>query len=314
VLQKFQCGKLIYRAAFLIATGLAPIFVSGSTAHARLIQYIDFETGDLSQFGGSISKYDGLSYISAVNTKHRAGQYAAKCHFDTGQDRVEIATANGISTNGQYGINGQTNWYGWSMWIPQGISDDQWTILSQWHYHTPNHIVDSLETLKGSGNTPTRLSLKSDGTLKFGLFHQIGSTQKTDSGYDLGTNLISYNNWNDFVLKVKWTSQTDGFVSLWVNSKQVLNLTGISTYFDNPYGPRFKAGAYKGANYKYPGSAFDVYIDEYRHGDQNSSYDEILPGSGFKSANAYRLHKFFRRYDSSVHRTTNWNKKPSMSE
>jgi Transposase IS66 family len=62
---------------------------------------------------------------------------------------------------------------------------------------------------------------------------------------------------------------------LWVNSKQVLNLTGISTCFDNPYGPRFKAGAYKGANYKYPGSPFNVYIDEYRHGDQNSSYDVI---------------------------------------
>jgi hypothetical protein len=294
VLQKFQCGKLIYRAAFLIATGLAPIFVSGSTAHARLIQYIDFETGDLSQFGGSISKYDGLSYISVVNTKHRAGQYAAKCHFETGQDRVEITTANGNSTNGQYGINGQTNWYGWSMWVPQGISNDRWTILSQWHYHTPSHIIDSLETLKGSGNSPTRLTIYPNGMLKFFLFSQVGSTQKTENIYELGNNLIRYNSWNDFVMKVKWTSQTDGFVSFWVNSKQVLNLTGTSTYFDNPYGPRFKAGAYKGANYKYPGNPFDVYVDEYRHGDQTSSYREVLPGSGVRSMNRNRSQKKFQ--------------------
>jgi hypothetical protein len=293
MLKKMNYGKLIYRAIILMVVGLAPILLNGSAAHARLIQYINFETGDLSQFNGSISKYDGLDYISVVNNKHRAGQYAAKCYFDTDQDRVEITTANGNSTAGQYGINGETNWYGWSMWIPKGISDDQWTILSQWHYHTPNHIVDSLKTLKGSGNTPTRLSLKSDGTLKFGLFHQVGLTQKTDSGYELGTNLIQYNNWNDFVLKIKWTSQTNGFVSLWVNSKQVLNLTGISTYFDNPYGPRFKAGAYKGANYKYPGSPFDVYIDEYRHGDQTSSYREIAPGSGAKSMSPY--HRIYKK-------------------
>jgi hypothetical protein len=282
MLRKLKYVRRIYCALFLMAMGLASIFFAESSAHARLIQYIDFETGDLSQFGRSISKYDGLDYISVVNTRRRAGKYAAKCHFDTGQDRVEITTANGNSTAGQYGVNGETNWYGWSMWIPKGISNDRWTILSQWHYHTPGHIVDSLQTLKGSGNTPTRLSLKPDGVLKFGLFHQVGSTQKTDSGYDLGNHLIRYNTWNDFVMQVRWTSKTDGFVNLWVNGAKVLSLKGTSTYFDNPYGPRFKAGAYKGAHYKYPGNSFDVYVDEYRHGNKSSSYREVLPGSGVK--------------------------------
>jgi Polysaccharide lyase len=280
------------RATFLVAMGLAPFFFVGSAAQARLIQYIDFETGDLSQFGSDIiTPYDGLNDISVVNTRYRAGQYAAKCYFNTGQDRVEITTANGVSTAGQYGINGQTNWYGWSMWIPKGITNDRWTILSQWHYHSPGYIVDSLQSIQGSANTPTRLSLKSDGMLKFGLFHQIGSTQKTDSGYNLGNNLIRYDSWNDFVMQVKWTSKTDGFVNLWVNDKNVLSLTGTSTYFDNPYGPRFKAGAYKGLNYSYPGTPFDVYIDEYRHGDQTSNYGEVVPGSGFKSIGASRTQK-----------------------
>jgi Polysaccharide lyase len=293
--KKMNYKRLTCRTVSLMVIGLAPILLYGNAAHARLIQYIDFETGDLSQFNGSISKYDGLSYISVENTRRRAGHYAAKCHFDTGQDRVEITTANGVSTTGQYGINGQTNWYGWSMWIPKGISDDQWTILSQWHYHTPGSIVDSLETLKGSGNSPTRLSLSPTGMLKFALFHQVGSTQKTDQVYELGNNLIQYNNWNDFVMQVKWTSQTDGFVSLWANGQQVLSLTGTATYFDNPYGPRFKAGAYKGANYKYPGAPFDVYIDEYRHGDKSSSYGEVVPGSGVESMRVYHGQKVSQR-------------------
>jgi hypothetical protein len=286
--KKMTYKKLTYRGISLMVAGLAPILLNGGAAHARLLQYIDFETGDLSQFNGSISKYDGLDYISAVNNKHRAGQYAAKCHFETGEDRVEVTTATGNSTAGQYGINGKTNWYGWSMWIPEGISSDQWTIISQWHYHSPNHIIDSLQTIQGSGNSPTRLTIYPDGMLKFFLFSQVGSSQKTDTVYELGNNLIRYNNWNDFVMKVKWTSKTDGYVTFWVNNKQVLNLTGTSTYFDNPYGPRFKAGAYKGSNYKYPGSPFDVYLDEYRHGDYNSSYREVTPGSGIKSVSKYR--------------------------
>jgi Polysaccharide lyase len=290
MLKKINYKKSTYHTLSLIVISLLPVFLDGSAAHARLIQYIDFETGDLSQFNGSISKYDGLDYISAVNNKHRAGQYAAKCHFETGEDRVEITTANGINANGQYGINGQTNWYGWSMWIPTGISSDQWTILGQWHYHTPSHIVDSLEKIKGGGNSPTRLGLYPQGMLKLALFHQIGATQKTEDLYELGDNLIRYDNWNDFVMKVKWTSRTDGFMTFWVNNKQVLNLTKTSTYFDNPYGPRFKAGAYKGGNYKYPGDPFDVYIDEYRHGDQTSSYREIVPGSGAKSIGLYHQH------------------------
>jgi hypothetical protein len=288
MIKKMNYRKLTFRAMFLMVVGLAPILLNGMAAHARLIQYINFETGDLSQFKGSIAKYDGIDYISVVNNRHRAGQYAAKCHFDTGQDRVEITTATGNSTAGQYGINGEINWYGWSMWIPTGIGTDRWTILSQWHYHSPGNIINSLQTIKGTGNSPTRLSLSPQGMLKFALFHQVGLTQKTDQVYELGDNLIRYNTWNDFVMKVKWTSKTDGFVSFWVNNKQVLNLTGISTYFDNPYGPRFKAGAYKGANYKYPGASFDIYIDEYRHGDQTSSYREVAPGSGAKSMGPYR--------------------------
>jgi hypothetical protein len=270
--------------------GLLLLFSCETPSQAGLIQYVDFETGDLSQFGsGVITPYDGIENISIVKSYHRAGRYAAKCYFETGQDRVELTTANGISNSGQYGISNQTNWYGWSMWIPRGISSDRWTILSQWHYHTPNHIVDSLRTVQGSGNSPTRLSLSPQRMLKFALFHQIGSTQKADRVYELGNNLIQYDNWNDFVMQVKWTSQTDGFVNLWVNGKQVLNLTGTSTYFDNPYGPRFKVGAYKGANYKYPGAPFDVYVDEYRHGDRNSSYDEVLPGSGVKASNVFHM-------------------------
>ncbi|HEY9825633.1 MAG TPA: heparin lyase I family protein [Stenomitos sp.] len=271
---------------FLCSTiGILLCLSCQNSVDARLIQYIDFETGNLSQFGNNIiSQYDGLSDISVVKYRQRAGRYAARCYFGKGQDRVEITTANGNSTDGQYGLNNQINWYGWSMWIPGRISKDQWTILSQWHYHTPGSIVDSLKTLSGSGNSPTRLSLWPQGILKFSLFHQVGLTQKTEEEYELGKNLIQYNSWNDFVMQVKWTSSTDGFVNFWVNGKQVLSLQNTSTYFGNPYGPRFKAGVYKGAGYQYQGEPFNVYIDEYRHADQDSSYAEVLPGSQSKIA------------------------------
>jgi hypothetical protein len=271
----------------LVAT--AAVFTTPS-AKADLIQYANFETADLLQLGdNSISTYDGSAFMSASTSTKRSGSYAAKLNFQTGQDRVEVTTANGSSTDGQYGVNGAVNWYGWSMYLPTGMSDDQWTIISQWHYDTPSSIVNSLSTVSGSGNSPTRMSLYPDGTIKLARFYQVGSTQKTETVNDLGPGLVNFNAWNDFVMEVKWAYGTTGYMRLWVNGVKRFELTGISTYFNQPYGPRFKAGAYKGANYSYPGSGFNVYFDEYRHGNSASSYNEVKPGSGIGLGGIYRI-------------------------
>jgi Polysaccharide lyase/Ricin-type beta-trefoil lectin domain-like len=227
--------------------------------------------------------------MSASTTTKRAGSYSAKLNYTTGQDRVEVTTANGDSTDGQYGVNGAVNWYGWSMHIPSGISADNWTILAQFHYHTPGHIVNSLTNINGSGNSPTRLSLSTTNNLRLSLFNQVGSTQKTDTTYDMGTGLINFDAWNDFVVETKWAYDNTGYFRLWVNGVKRLDLTGVSTYFNNPYGPRFKAGAYKGAGYSYTGSGFNVYFDEYRHGNATSSYNEVKPGSGVGLGGIYRI-------------------------
>jgi hypothetical protein len=278
--------------ALLLCGSLASI--CQPTAQAGLIQYANFETGDLLQIGDSsiLSGYDGSAYMSASTTTKRAGSYAAKLNYTTGQDRVELTTANGSSTEGQYGVTGAVNWYGWSMYLPAGMSDDQWSIISQWHYDTPNDRIDTLSTVSGSGNSPTRLSLYSDGKLKLALFYQVGTSQKSDKIYDLGSGLVNFDAWNDFVMEVRWTSGTTGYMRLWVNGTKRLEVTGVPTYFSPsicPYGPRFKAGVYKGAGYSYPGSAFNVYVDEYRHGDASSSYTEVAPGSGVGLGGIYRI-------------------------
>jgi hypothetical protein len=62
---------------------------------------------------------------------------------------VEIVTANGLSTGGHYGVNGAVNGYGRSMHVPAGIYSDNGVILPQFRYHTPGHVVDSLNTISG---------------------------------------------------------------------------------------------------------------------------------------------------------------------
>jgi hypothetical protein len=93
--------------------------------------------------------------------------------------------------------------------------------------------------------------------------------------------------WLDFVIHAKWTGETDGFLSCWVNAQdasyeQKINYSGRTFWNDEGKGPYFKMGLYTGEpGWKGPGER-TVFTDEYRLGDDKSSFEEVAPGPRMK--------------------------------
>ena len=92
--------------------------------------------------------------------------------------------------------------------------------------------------------------------------------------------------WNDFVVHVKWSPDSDGIIETWVNGDQVLNSRGPnyhSEHTDDMY-PYFKFGLYEASFWAEKEKRTlavekrTAYFDELRVGGENSSYSEVAPG------------------------------------
>ena len=92
--------------------------------------------------------------------------------------------------------------------------------------------------------------------------------------------------WNDFVMHLNFTSDTDGFMRIWINGKLELDQSGRNYYEEHSRYPFFKMGLYQ-SQYKFSGWSEDIiwnvnertlYHDELRIGGAQSSYDEVAPG------------------------------------
>lgn len=94
--------------------------------------------------------------------------------------------------------------------------------------------------------------------------------------------------WNDFVVHVKWSPDSDGEIETWVNGDQVLASRGAnyhSEHTDDMY-PYFKLGLYEADFWvekerrTLAVEKRTAYFDELRVGGENSSYAEVAPGGG----------------------------------
>jgi hypothetical protein len=88
------------------------------------------------------------------------------------------------------------------------------------------------------------------------------------------------NKWTDFVMHAKWTGDLDGFLKIWMRTDggqwvQKIDYEGRTFWNNEGNGPYMKLGVYLGSS----GNGYRLlYMDEYRHGDSTSSFDEVEPG------------------------------------
>jgi hypothetical protein len=242
----------------------------GTPVRAGLLQTFDFETGDLSRLGSV--ELNGPTATVTVSTDHaRRGTYSMKAFINKQDKRAE-----GVSQ--LRGTVGGVNWYGWSIYIPDNQhGDGKFDIISQFHdWHA------TLPAWADDGTAPTNLTLGEDNMLRFSLKYQgpvdpaTGNPTTVHQVFDLAPCTVG--TWHDFVVNVKWTHQSDGFLKVWLNGELLVDYTG-PTYLDygTGNGPFFKMGDYKGVyNWSGTGPRY-FYMDEFRMGGADSSYAEVNP-------------------------------------
>jgi hypothetical protein len=207
--------------------------------------------------------------LSNSDSPVRAGKTAFKHWVSSRGERSELAMRR-TEIGGTY-------WYGWSMYLPADFdhrgSDTIVMQLASWP--TPRN-----GRFPHSANGPY-LEIQPDGRLIMHLQHKGEDTDMVCDDFVVAEDITNLRgNWIDFVMHAKWTGNRDGVFQLWIRSGdkqfvQKVDYSGPTWWNDEGAGPYFKMGAYMGEpGWKGPQSR-TVYTDEYRLGDETSSFDEV---------------------------------------
>jgi hypothetical protein len=231
----------------------------------------DFEKGQLT--GWRISG----NAPQVTNRPVRAGRYAMKTPLNRNKDKVPYRT----EVSGPGSDVGKEYWYGFSILLPEDyVPDKVWEIVAQWHGVPDFKIgenwrnpVMALSTTDGKWDLVSRWDAK-ENTFKGGR-RTYGGTRK----YNLGAYRTGV--WTDWVIHVKWSYDSEGFLKVWKNGAKVVDQEGPNAFNDKK-GPYFKMGLYKG--WKNPNNPSDavssrvLYHDEFRMSGAGGGYDDVSPG------------------------------------
>lgn len=214
---------------------------------------------------------------AVVQDRTRAGNGAMRTSLDRTKDRYPDRT----EVMGPQAQIGKEYWYGFSVLLPtEYIPDGIWEIVAQWQGIPDSDLGEkwrnpllALSTTGGRWSWVSRWDAKRN-TFETGR-REYGGLQEYDLGpYETGV-------WTDWVVHVKWSYGSDGFLKVWKNGSAVIGQAGPNA-FNDAKGPFFKMGLYKG--WGNPAKASDavnsrlLYHDEFRMGGAEATYDDVAPG------------------------------------
>lgn len=264
-----QLGILFSFSAIVSAQSTTPLLFE-----------LDFESGNLNGWHDV-----GRPTPQTQTSVTRSGKYAVRSFLDSKntdplkRERVEMAVNRSADT----AEIGKEFWYGWSMYLasPYPVDPKHWEILTQFH-----NVKDAGED--GVAKNPTLDFQIKGGSNRWTIYNRsdpraisIDKAGITTKSYDGG--LVESDQWIDWVVNVKWSYKSDGFLKVWKNGKLIVNATG-PTSFNDASGPQFKMGIYK-ANWRYQAADPKVttrlaYHDEFRMAGATGSYEDVAPGQG----------------------------------
>ena len=204
------------------------------------------------------------SSIESVSSPVRAGKVAYKHVIKNCGKRSEFEQRRVA--------NGGTYWYGFSLRHERtpAVPNNKFTVLTQWF------IGGRPARSWPCGGAGHKIGYRA-GRMSFDLQHSTsGGDAISCKQFVLSEDPLG--KWVDVVMNAKWTSNTDGFLKLWVREAggrwvQKINYTG-RTQAVSDRGPYFKMGAYVGGE----GSGDRlVYTDEYRLGNSNATFADVSP-------------------------------------
>jgi hypothetical protein len=247
-------------------------------ADARLILDADFE-GSFDNLSTTALCCDHSAQL--VKSPVRAGTHAVKFILNSDDKGAiynnvydQVVRAELVKWGESY--VGDTRWYGLSVNIDPAwqdeVSDPNGTRVGSWHSNNdPGEVAKSGHLgilVKGDRWLIDNRSDPNLITTKDSFTKRIWDVGKVEKG-----------KWVDWVVHVKWSYKSDGFLKIWKDGQLITNYQGPTTY--NDLKPQlFKFGIYKAWwNHELPPrrNTLILYYDEVRIGDENSSYEEVAP-------------------------------------
>jgi hypothetical protein len=153
----------------------------------------------------------------------------------------------------------QDRWYGFSVYLKDWADDEAGEHVFQWHPNTDTGSASM--SLWTTGGTFTYVTNNTGGT---------SNNEYTDLGPVLS------NQWVDFVIRIRWATDTTGLLQVWMKGNLVINRINVKTGAGTSY---FKLGINKFGWGNSPSTVTKriLYYDEVRIGNSNATYNDVAP-------------------------------------
>ncbi|WP_166647355.1 polysaccharide lyase [Prosthecobacter fusiformis] len=231
------------------------LIASAMPLHAALLKLADFETGDVTQLRIQQGSPDA---VTLVTSPVRAGKYAAKMLLRATDPEVAKGQRAEF-TDDRTKIQMDTEyWYGLSLYLPGEFKAPQKrdAVLFQWH------------TQQGGPSPVLAIRVQGD--------EWVITSDAIPGGKRRRMKRLPMQKdvWTDWVVHVRWASDTTGFWSIWKDGVEVINEKDIITQYPEKLGPYAKFGQYHSVEET---DRNVIYADEYRVAGPEGSYEMVAP-------------------------------------
>ena len=275
---------IFYVVTFCIVAGLS----FAMPASSAILFYEDFEDALKMKNEWAIRPLGhGSQGLTTEQVRYGASAYKfSLTRHNFGDYREELMLTKYFIPNHGYQnfIIGDEYWIGYSIFLAEGYHSPTepgtWGIVHH-QYHGALDEPPICYPAEPGRNPLLSINTKSGDWVFNSIWDSRQCTPKSGN-YGGGTSrkygAFSTGQWYDFVINVKWSYGSNGFLKIWQNGVLVTDLTGGNCFNDN-LGPFLRIGIYA---YLDQDQTVTIYYDELRIGDSNSSYSEIAPRGSVK--------------------------------
>jgi hypothetical protein len=214
------------------------------------------------------SPFEGSNYLNGWgNNQHccahsvlqsseqvKAGSSSLKLEVRSNDQNTSGSIRSEITLEGDP-LN-QDRWYGFSMFLKDWVDDDAGESVFEWARDGSG--ADPVTLLTSGG----RMTLVTNGGTANNIYSDIGP--------------IISNQWIDFVIHVRWATDTTGILQMWIDGNLVFNKQNAKTAAGTCY---LKLGINK-FGWSTQSSAITnrvLYFDEVRRGNSNATFQDVAP-------------------------------------
>jgi hypothetical protein len=285
-------------AKFAVVTATVAILIPGAAHSAELTWEGDFETGDFSQYKDHLYGEGERSRKKIVTSPTRNGKYATQLEIldveSTSTNRAELVTLLGSGGKAKFAWDGPEYWVGFSFLFQEAPAIS----FTFYQIHAPNEPKG--DPCDFAGNTFSLWGGGADsnnGYSKDIVVRVIEDGGRSEAKGAASNNTVVHryplplNEWQDYVVNFRLSSQGEGFYRIWKNGKQIYSKSGLTNVnhidscgYSIPAEKRFHNGAHVGVYAPKDAGYRRIFYDEVRIAEGSDGYELVAPAGGLAPA------------------------------